>query len=602
MTQRKGFFGRIGAFLEGLRRFLINAIFLLFLGALLFALFAKGPQLPEKFVLELDIDGLVVDQLSPVDPLSELMQGEAVAETRLQDLIDAIDRAVSDERVALLLLSLDDLEHIGMSKSSELVAALARFKATGRKVVAQSSAYDQDSYLLASSADEIYLDPMGGVVLEGFSVYRNYYRDALEKLAIDFHLFRVGEFKSAMEPFVRNSMSEQAKAANEEWLVQLWETYRQRVTENRALDAEQFDTYVNRIDEVMASYEGNLARAAQEEKLVDQLVTENQWRAIMREAVGGDDDGDFHRVTHQNYLALTEATDAIHTQAVGVLVAQGVIADGDVVGDGIGGDSFSELVRKARRDDSIKAVVLRVDSGGGSAFASEQIRQELMLLKQSGKPLVVSMGSSAASGGYWIAANADEIWATPTTITGSIGIFGAFPTIDRSLAKLGISTDGIGTTEVAGGLRVDRPLNPVVKRALQSGIEHGYQQFLSIVADGRDMLPEQVDKIAQGRVWTGEDARQLGLVDQLGGLEDAIESAANLAGMTEYRRQWVSPTLPPLQALVNHLLEQAGLSALLGEKAVMAAWWSPVSSLVRDFLKMRDPNGMYAYCTECTAP
>ncbi|WP_372750666.1 signal peptide peptidase SppA, partial [Litorivivens sp.] len=327
-------------------------------------------------------------------------------------------------------------------------------------------------------------------------------------------------------------------------------------------------------------------------------VTENQWGALMRDNVGIDEDGDYYRVSHRQYLALTEALDAANTNAVGVLVAQGVIADGEVVGDGIGGDSFSELIRKARKNDAIKAVVLRIDSGGGSAFASEQIRQELRLLKQSGKPLVVSMGSSAASGGYWIAADADEIWATPATITGSIGIFGAFPTINRSLAKLGIATDGIGTTEVAGGLRVDRPLNPVVKRALQSGIEHGYQQFLSVVAEGRDMLPEQVDKIAQGRVWTGEDARQLGLVDQLGSLEDAIQSAANLAGLTQYRRQWVSPTLPPLQALVNHLLEQTGLSA----RVAVPGWWSPVSGLVRDFLQMRDPNGMYAYCTECSAP
>ncbi len=598
MAERKGFFRRIGAFLEGLRRFLVNAVFLLLLVLLLFALFASGPELPERFALELDIDGLVVDQLSPVDPLSELVQGETVAETRLQDLIDSIDRAVMDKRVALLVLSLDDLEHIGMSKSSELAVALERFKATGRPVLARAAAYDQDAYLLASSADEVFLDPMGGVVIEGFSVYRNYYRDALEKLAIDFHLFRVGEFKSAMEPFVRNSMSEEARAANEEWLGQLWGNYRQNVASNRSLEREQLDHYVNRIDEVMASYKGNLARAALEEKLVDRLVTENQWGALMRDNVGIDEDGDYYRVSHRQYLALTEALDAANTNAVGVLVAQGVIADGEVVGDGIGGDSFSELIRKARKNDAIKAVVLRIDSGGGSAFASEQIRQELRLLKQSGKPLVVSMGGSAASGGYWIAADADEIWATPATITGSIGIFGAFPTINRSLAKLGIATDGIGTTEVAGGLRVDRPLNPVVKRALQSGIEHGYQQFLSVVAEGRDMLPEQVDKIAQGRVWTGEDARQLGLVDQLGSLEDAIQSAANLAGLTQYRRQWVSPTLPPLQALVNHLLEQTGLSA----RVAVPGWWSPVSGLVRDFLQMRDPNGMYAYCTECSAP
>ena len=594
----KGFWRRVGGFLDGLRRFLINAVFLLLLLALGFALFAPGPELPDRFALDLQLRGLVVDQLSPVDPLSQVLDGQRMAETRLDDLIRAVDRAADDERVSLLLLSLEELEHIGMSKASELARAIERFKASGKPVLASAVAYDQDSYLVASQADEVYVDPMGGVVIEGFGLYRNYFRSALDKLGVDVHIFRVGEFKSAAEPLVRDSMSDEARRANEAWLGQLWRDYTGQVAANRELGADALDAYVNRIDQVMVRHDGNMAAAARSEGLVDQVLARNAWRQQMAARVGAGEAGDFQRVAHPEYLQRSNDRANEGADAVGILVAQGMIVDGDANGSGIGGESFSELVRRAREDQRIKSVVLRIDSGGGSAFASEQIRQELLELKAAGKPLVVSMGSAAASGGYWIAANADEIWATPATITGSIGIFGAFPTIDRSLAKLGISTDGVGTTEVAGGLRPDRPLNPVVRRALQAGIEHGYRQFLQIVAEGRDMLPEQVDKIAQGRVWTGADARQLGLVDQLGGLDQAVEAAANLAGLSEYRRQWVRPALPPMQALINHLLERTGLDSRLA----LPAWWGALSASLQPLGKLNDPSGVYALCAECAAP
>lgn len=594
----KGFWRRVGSFLDGLRRFLINTVFVLLLLALGFALFAPGPELPERFALDLQLRGLVVDQLSPVDPLSQVLDGQRMAETRLDNLIQAVDRAAGDERVSLLLLSLEELEHIGMSKASELASAIERFKASGKPVLASAVAYDQDSYLVASQADEVYVDTMGGVVIEGFGLYRNYFRSALDKLGVDVHIFRVGEFKSAVEPLVRDSMSEEARRDNEVWLGQLWRDYTAQVAANRELEADSLDNYVNRIDQVMVRHGGNLALAAQSEGLVDQVLGRNAWRSQMAARVGAGEADDFRRVPHLEYLRHSDDRANKGADAVGILVAQGMIVDGVTNGDGIGGESFSDLVRRAREDQRIKSVVLRIDSGGGSAFASEQIRQELLELKAAGKPLVVSMGSAAASGGYWIAANADEIWATPATITGSIGIFGAFPTIDRSLAKLGISTDGVGTTEVAGGLRPDRPLNPVVRRALQAGIEHGYQQFLQIVAEGRDMLPEQVDKIAQGRIWTGMDARQLGLVDQLGGLDEAVESAANLAGLKDYRRQWVQPVLPPMQALMNHFLERTGL----GSKLALPAWWGTLGASLQPLLKLNDPTGVYALCEECAAP
>ncbi len=609
---KRGFWRSLGGFLDATRRFLVNAVFLLLLVVLGFALFGEGPTLPEKFALDIELRGLVVDQLSPVDPLSHLLDGEVVAETRLSDMIKAIDRGASDDRVAVLLLSLEDLDHIGMSKASELAAAVKRFKASGKPVIASAIAYDQDSYFVASQADEVYLDPMGGVVIEGFGLYRNYFRSALDKLGVNIHVFRVGEFKSALEPLMRDSMSEEAKASNQAWLNQLWSSYTQQVSANRGIKQAALKHYVNHIDEVMIEHQGNLATAAKEQQLVDTLNNRREWREAMVARVGADSDGNFQRVGHQRYLGLSDDNAISTRDAVGILVAQGTIVDGQDDGTGIGGESFSELIRQARDDDSIKSVVLRVDSGGGSAFASEQIRQELLALKKTGKPLVVSMGSAAASGGYWIAANADEIWATPTTITGSIGIFGAFPTINESLAKLGVHTDGVATSAVAGGLRPDRPLNPVVQRALQAGIEHGYRQFLEVVAQGRDMLPEQVDKIAQGRVWTGVDAKQLGLVDQLGGLDDAVTAAANLAGLNEYRREWVEPTLPPMQALMAHLLESTGLGSMASGavgtplkqalQSMPRSWWQPLGRQLQAFLALRDPTGLYAFCTECTAP
>lgn len=604
MSQKnRGFFSRMLAVIDAMRRWIVNLLFLFFFGFMLFSLYnAFRIDVPGGGALVLMPEGNVVEEYTAVDALTQLSADGQPQETLLQDLIDAVDYAREDSSIKVMLLLLDDLQHIGMAKGLELGEALQRFRESGKEIVAMSGSYDQDSYLLAANADRVLVHNMGGVSIEGFSVVRNYLRDALEKLKVTMHVFKVGSYKSAVEPLLRNDMSEEAREANRGWLEPLWDLYRDRIVAARNITVNDFDYYVNNIDRVLAGSGGDAAQAALDYGLVDGIVSRPTLSNMMAEQVGWDEDGYFNQVYYRNYLRFKRAVNLPNNDAgVGVIIASGNIVDGDQPPGTIGGDSLARLVRQARLDNKLKALVLRVDSGGGSAFASEVIRAELEALQQAGKPLVVSMSSMAASGGYWIAAGADEIWASPATLTGSIGIFGAFPTAERLLEDLGVYTDGIGTTAVAGKLRVDRPLDPIVARAIQRGIEHGYQRFINVVAEGRGKLPEQVKPIAEGRVWSGMDAHELGLVDRLGGLDGAITSAAQLAGLSDDRHRVLRLPLSPEEELLRWIME-AG---------VVSSQWLPasVSTLLQQWLPsvkalpvLNDPRGVYAQCLLCAAP
>ncbi|WP_417765916.1 signal peptide peptidase SppA [Spongiibacter tropicus] len=604
MSQKnRGFFSRMLAVIDAMRRWIVNLLFLFFFGFMLFSLYnAFRIDVPGGGALVLMPEGNVVEEYTAVDALTQLSADGQPQETLLQDLIDAVDYAREDSSIKVMLLLLDDLQHIGMAKGLELGEALQRFRESGKEIVAMSGSYDQDSYLLAANADRVLVHNMGGVSIEGFSVVRNYLRDALEKLKVTMHVFKVGSYKSAVEPLLRNDMSEEAREANRGWLEPLWDLYRDRIVAARNITVNDFDYYVNNIDRVLAGSGGDAAQAALDYGLVDGIVSRPTLSNMMAEQVGWDEDGYFNQVYYRNYLRFKRAVNLPNNDAgVGVIIASGNIVDGDQPPGTIGGDSLARLVRQARLDNKLKALVLRVDSGGGSAFASEVIRAELEALQQAGKPLVVSMSSMAASGGYWIAAGADEIWASPATLTGSIGIFGAFPTAERLLEDLGVHTDGIGTTAVAGKLRVDRPLDPIVARAIQRGIEHGYQRFINVVAEGRGKLPEQVKPIAEGRVWSGMDAHELGLVDRLGGLDGAITSAAQLAGLSDDRHRVLRLPLSPEEELLRWIME-AG---------VVSSQWLPasVSTLLQQWLPsvkalpvLNDPRGVYAQCLLCAAP
>lgn len=603
------FFTGLWALLDGLRRGLMNLLLLAVIVFVAIGLFGKKtPGVPDGGALIVSPAGQLVDQISYVDPLNGLISGSGEPpETLLSDMVKAIDTAAADQRIKLLVLRTDAMEHGGLSKLQELAAAVTRFRASGKQVVAVGDSFNQDQYWLAAQADQVFMNPLGEVLLQGYGVYTNYFREALDKLQVTMHVFRVGTYKSAVEPFLRDDMSKEVKDNHLVWLGSLWQQYKSGITERRGVAAEKLDDYVNRVDEVFAAQHGDTGKAALDWKLVDGLKSREQTNDWLVEQVGADSDGYFRGIDFRDYLSATT-----HLQVpvagrgkVGVIVASGVILDGEQRAGQVGGDTLVALIRQARLDDAVKALVLRIDSEGGSAFAAEIIRQELLEFQASGKPLVVSMGSIAASGGYWIAAPADEVWATPATITGSIGIFGAFPTLENSLAKLGVHTDGVGTTSMAGALRIDRPLDPVVARAIQSNIDNGYRRFLDVVAEGRDMETGAVDAVAQGRVWSGGDALGIGLVDKLGGLTDALKAAADLAKLEQFDTKLIEPTLTAPELLMQKM-SGAAQSYLprptAASQLFSAAASGPFAALLREARKLavwNDPKAMYVYCGDC---
>ncbi|WP_348767052.1 signal peptide peptidase SppA [uncultured Salinisphaera sp.] len=527
--------------------------------------------------------------------------GAAVSQPQPQsvvrDLIDSLDRAADDSRIKLAFLKLDELGSAQPGQLQDLVAAIDRFKQSGKPVYAWAPSYDQAQYALASHADTVYMDPLGYVLIPGYGVYRNYYKDAIDKLGIEVNVFRVGEYKSYVEPYTRNDMSPQARAANRTWMNSLWQTYRDEVSADREFAAADIDRYTETYADALVSAGGDAAAVARDAGLVDTVAPLSDIRTEVSNLVGRDEThGSFRQIHYVDYLNATEAQQpAPATESrIAVVVVEGGIVDGESVPGSAGGDTIARMIADARRDDHVAALLLRVNSPGGSVTASERIRREVELTRQAGKPVVVSMAGVAASGGYWISMNADQIWAEPATITGSIGIFGIVPTFAKPLNDLGIHTDGIGTTPLSGALRLDQPLSEPVKAMLQAGVEHGYDEFVGRVASARNMQEQAVREIAQGRVWSGIDAERIGLVDHLGGYLDAEQATAKLAGLgpEDYTLQ---PMLPPSdwRAAIREFLSSNVQSA------IVPAWLSKVTDAsALDWLRngLNDPRHLYAHC------
>jgi protease-4 len=589
------------------RRALANILFLLLIGLVYFAYVGGAPEpLPEQAALLLNPMGAIVDQRSPVEPVQALLgeQSPADHEVLLRDVIEAIDYARDDPAINSLVMELDQLMYVGISKTQEIVRAVESFKTSGKPVVAVGDYYTQDQYLLASHADSVIVHPLGGVALEGYSSYRNYFRGALEKISVNVHVFRAGEYKSAMEPFLRDDMSPGEKEVTGRWLDVLWGQFVSTVEQQRELADGAVNDYVNHFAERLAQQGGDTAQAALHAGLVDKMLNRQQANAYLTELVGAsNEDGLYEAVMFDRYvnrkrpLALP-----LHEDRVAVITAQGDMLPGEQPPGTIGGDSLAHLIRSTAEEEGVKAIVLRVNSGGGSMFASEIIRQQVLAARAAGIPVVVSMGAVAASGGYYIAAGADEIWATPSTITGSIGVFAAFPTFENLLQRMGIQTDGVGTTELAGSLRADRPLNPQLVEALNSGVEFAYRSFLQIVADGRDMTTAEVDTLAQGRVWSAPDALQAGLLDGLGSLEDAIAAAAARAGMEDYKVDYIEPPMSPAEMLMQQLAERAatlGLGQAWVTAPTMMSVLQPVADAAAEIASLQDPGNLYLRCVSC---
>ncbi|MGE5255404.1 MAG: signal peptide peptidase SppA [Hyphomicrobiales bacterium] len=592
------------------RQFVGNVIFVLLIVFLLFVVFSeKRAKLPESAVLVLAPAGDIVEQGSESLLSSELLGEDITAETVLQDLLDALDGAKQDPRIKAVFLDLSKLHGAGLSKLQDIAAALKRFRESGKPVIAASDFFTQRNYYLAAHATRVYLSPMGGVLLTGFGIYQNYYKSALDKLQIQFHVFRVGSYKSTLEPFMRNDMSDFDREASSALLDVLWTAYKNDVSGQRGINPGSVDDYVNHFPDRLAAFHGDTTQMAVTYGLVDEVKTADQVQEELVEIAGEDPSKhSYNQVRFDEYLKAAQPSARKSREAgakVAVIVAQGIILEGTQPAGRIGGASLSALIRQAWRDDDVRAIVLRIDSPGGSAFASDAVRQELELARHAGKAVVVSMSSVAASGGYWISTGADEIWASPTTVTGSIGIFSAFPTFERSLQALGVSNDGVGTTQLADAFNPSRPMNSLMAEAMNQIMEQGYNTFIARVAEGRKMTKDAVLKVAQGRVWAGQSALENGLVDKLGGQQDAIESAAKRAGLETYTVDYLQQPLTRRERLLKQLNEFfAGMIAKILNTASperAAVLRVLADSRLDELMKLNDPMGLYAYCLNCCA-
>jgi protease-4 len=611
--------------LDGARKLLHLILLLVIFGFVVGALSTSIPHIADNSALVISPKGEIVEQLSgdPIDQALARAQGNRQDETLLWDLVDALQAAKKDARIKAVVLDLDDMRGGGQPTLAELTAAIMDFRGSGKKVIAHATYYGQEQYYVAAAADEIYLDPLGFVAIEGYDRYRTYYKELFDKLGVEVNLFRVGAYKSAAEVYVRKDMSPEDREESLQYLNALWLSYRTAVAEARGLKPEDVSAYVASIVPALLAAKGDGAKIALDAKLVTGLKSTIEVEHRLVELVGAgaaskkqktqqakedesDFGEDFNSTSLADYLRVVKAEKKARgagKDKIGVIVAEGEILDGSQPPGSVGGESTSELVREARRDDDVKAIVLRVDSPGGSVLASEEIYREVRAAQKAGKPVVVSMGDLAASGGYYISASADEIWAHPATITGSIGIFGAVPTFQNTLAKIGVNVDGVGTTNLSGQLRLDRALGEDARKMLQLTIEHGYEEFLARVADGRKKTRDEVHAIAQGHVWVGTDAKNNGLVDHLGLFDQAVKAAAARAKLKEgaYVVERIEPELSWAESLALQLkvwFARNFVGDLVSRNPLLRVSKSlePMQRELDRWTRMSSRDNRYAYC------
>jgi protease-4 len=552
-----GLMRTLGAFLkgllhalDGLRKVLHLVLLLIIFGALLAVSHTTLPIIPGSAALELAPLGRIVEEETgdSLDRALADITGEDEQETRLRDLIDVVDHARDDERIRALVLDLDGLDRAGLPALQDLARSIRWFRESGKKVYAHGLMFTQRQYYLAAQADEVYLDPFGFVLLDGYAYYRSYLRGAVDKLSVDVNVFKIGSHKSGPDTWTRSDMSREDREDARVWVGALWDSYKADVAAARDLEPALIQAYSDEAAAGVQATGGDLAQYALARGLVDGLKTREEFEKIIAGVAGEDEDtGGYQAVDWHPYLSIVRSEEALagsEDHNVGVIVASGEILDGDQPPGFVGGDTLAEQLREAREDDDYSAIVLRIDSPGGSIMASEVIRREVEALTAAGKPVVASMATVAASGGYYIAMNADRIIASPTTITGSIGVYAVIPTFQRTLAKIGVANDGFGTTDLAGTTELDRELGDEARQILQASVEHAYRTFVDGIARARGRRPEEIESLAQGRVWTGADARAAGIVDDLGGVDEAIAEAAKLAGLEEgYGVIWVERSM-----------------------------------------------------------
>ncbi len=582
--------------LDVIRRLFANALLLAALAAAIALWIASRPAVPEKGVLVVNPKGALVEEIA-VPGLSWTPTLSNPQQTRMHDLLRAIHAARDDARIRMLVLDLGELARNPLARLRAFRRAIVDFKKSGKKVVALGDTYTQSQYYVAAAADRVYLHPMGMVMLTGLSVYRHYMKDMLDRMRVKFHLFRAGTYKSAADPLVRNHMSDAERSTTMKLLSQLWTLYKADVARMRKIRPALIQSLLDHPERFARRTHGDLAQLALRLHLVDALAVRNEVRRKLAQELGTPR---LRTIAFKEYLrALGAEKPASGRRQVGLLLASGPILSGQQPPGAVGSLSFARLVQRAVKDPRIRAVVVRIDSPGGSAIASESILRSLREIKKAGKPLVVSMSAVAASGGYWIATAADEIWAEPATLTGSIGVFGLFPDISAGLEALGIHTDGVQTTRSADALRPDRPLSPALAKVIQMSVDRMYASFLQRVASGRHISPSKVERMAGGRVWSGADALRLGLVDHLGGLDAAIAAAAHRAGLGDnysvrrirVRRNWRELLL---ENLVGEAQEVAARLHFVSMPEIAAAGCR--TGLVEAGRLLARGGGIYAWC------
>ncbi|EGU6276328.1 signal peptide peptidase SppA [Salmonella enterica] len=605
-----GFFKWTWRVLNFVREMVLNLffIFLVLVGVGIWMQIGNGSNSEQtaRGALLLDISGVIVDKPSTNHRLGALgrqlfgASSDRLQENSLFDIVNAIRQAKDDRNITGIVLDLKNFTGADQPSMRYIGKALREFRDSGKPVFAVGENYSQGQYYLASFANKIWLSPQGQVDLHGFATNGLYYKSLLDKLKVSTHVFRVGTYKSAVEPFIRDDMSPAAREADSRWIGELWQNYLHTVSANRQISPQQLFPGAQAIIDGLTSVGGDTAKYALDHKLVDALASSaDVEKALTKQFGWSKTENNYRAISYYDYSLKTPADNG---GTIAVIFANGAIMDGEETPGNVGGDTTASQIRDARLDPKVKAIVLRVNSPGGSVNASEVIRAELAAAKAAGKPVVVSMGGMAASGGYWISTPANYIVASPSTLTGSIDIFGVINTVENSLSSIGVHSDGVSTSPLAE-ISMTKALSPEVQQMMQLSIEYGYKRFITLVAEARKRTPEQIDKIAQGHVWTGEDAKANGLVDSLGDFDDAVAKAAELAKLKQWHLDYYQdePTvldmvMDSMTGSVRAMLPEA-IQAMLPAPLVSAA--NTVKAEGDKLAAFNDPQNRYAFCLTC---
>ena len=599
-AESEGIFSRIGTVITKTRNFVLNTLFVIILIAIIASFFTSSGSapVPDKGALVIDPRGILVEERTFSNPLDNLWNfNYDILEAELGEITRAIELAENDSQIEMIILDLEGLGNISLAQGDRIIDALLQFKNSEKKIASYANSYLQSHYYVSSVADELYLNPMGSLVIDGFGGSNLYFKDFLDRYGFEAHVYRVGDYKEAVEPFIRNDMSEESKEVNMRMLDKLWAGFSEKIEKHRKLASGSINRYGVGFAEELKKTKGDFARAAIENNLVDELLTWDQVRVRFGDRVGFQEDESINSIDYQSYLLSQGPDISFSSDKVAVINIQGPIFLGSEGMGATSADTAIQLIREARRSEEVVAIVIRVDSPGGSAFASEMIRLELELAQIDGIPVVASFASVAASGGYWLSATSDYIFAEPNTVTGSIGVFSVLFTAEKAASNIGIQTDGVATTPFSQVDPFTKP-NPQLSEALQLSVEHGYNQFVELVARGRGLERDFVEPIAQGKVWLGTEAVENGLANDLGSLPEALNKAAQLAQSENWSPLFMKKPVDPRDAFLAELLKTARVGSIVPETVKNVISLSELDELI---YQVKQSSKLQALCDVCVS-